>query len=645
MAQLPYYGLNQGNLQMQSTQEVVDEYDGLREGINIAQKYAEQKEAIEANKILSQARSELSINMNKLQQETGLDAEGFTEKVNESLTDYENKIMESVPYSQRDKFTSNFAGIKYGLIEKAGAFEVTAATEKMKNDVNESVEYNANTILSDFTQRQVISEETAEMIDSLNLPESAKNDLKKASNKKYAVSEINALTNINPSALLSNLNNGVYDKDITSEIKAAAINQAKNKIKSNDNESKLMAKQQVESIYNQDMYDVMAGKINETQLKSDVLPKYIGMKKEYNALLDQFNKMQKEGLLLQQTAIDFQDGNLVGSDNVSQTRIDSLYDLQYKSAYEKALADEGERTGQSLMSLDSKTAFSIGKELANNSVAKSGYLPEKFSNTLISKWNSGNISEMEMAATAFYQAKQVNQNLSTSSTMSDNYKEKMMLVGTAVRSGYSAKEIIDMVKTPVDKATSDYRKSTLRTMRNKGKIKGSLDVDGGVVDAQFNNVFDRTFMQTGDADLSKKMGEDYINTNYGMNNIGAGVSDIWEVDRGDINLGHEDGTQKSYRVRGAVMYQPPIKMYSNPTLSTQENMNWMAEDLVDMVKISYPDASYVDIEIENNGVFSLDNRPVYDVYYKGTRMVSDNGSLQYWKPDYVEYRKRKGAKK
>ena len=116
MAQLPYYALNQGNLQLQHPQEVVDEYAPLREGLNQAQKYFEQKEAVEASKIMSKARSDWSIRMNEMQQQAGLDYEGFSEKVNQGLQDYENEIINSVPYSQREKFSADFAGLKYDVL-------------------------------------------------------------------------------------------------------------------------------------------------------------------------------------------------------------------------------------------------------------------------------------------------------------------------------------------------------------------------------------------------------------------------------------------------------------------------------------------------------------------------------------------------
>ena len=135
MAQLPYYALNQGNLQLQHPQEVVDEYAPLREGLSQAQKYFEQKEAVEASMIMSKARSDWSIRMNEMQQQAGLDYEGFSEKVNQGLQDYENEIINSVPYSQREKFSADFAGLKYDMLNKAGEYEVTASADKIKLNV------------------------------------------------------------------------------------------------------------------------------------------------------------------------------------------------------------------------------------------------------------------------------------------------------------------------------------------------------------------------------------------------------------------------------------------------------------------------------------------------------------------------------
>ena len=130
-----------------------------------------------------------------------------------------------------------------------------------------------------------------------------------------------------------------------------------------------------------------------------------------------------------------------------------------------------------------------------------------------------------------------------------------------------------------------------------------------------------------------------MNTNYGKNSIGSGSAGFFDTDDGFVRLGVEN-----VRLRSVTMFQPPIKMYSNPTLSESENVEWMTNDLFYNVREFIPDAKYSNIVIENNNRFSSDGRPVYDVYYNNARLIGKNGSLLYWKPDYEGYIRRKAGK-
>ena len=328
MAQLPYYALTQGNLEMERPQEIVDEYAPLREGLNQAQKYFEQKEAVEASKILSKARSDWSIKMNEMQQQAGLDYEGFSEKVNQGLQDYENEIISSVPFSQREKFSADFAGIKYDMLNKAGAYEITASVEKIKLDMDEIATNYANTILSDPSQYETGVEAFNDTVDGLQVADSVKAGLKKEGAGTLAVAQINALTNINPDYLLSQLKNGYYDSVIDSKQKAAAMNQATNKIKSNANEVKTKMLQMANETYRNDLLRIYTDD-NLKDLDLDAMmanPVYANSPEKIKKLKDAFYKQQDDKHNDRQTVIALGEGRMINPDASQKKSLDYSYD-------------------------------------------------------------------------------------------------------------------------------------------------------------------------------------------------------------------------------------------------------------------------------------------------------------------------------
>lgn len=620
MAQLPYYALTQGNLEMERPQEIVDEYAPLREGLNQAQKYFEQKEAVEASKILSKARSDWSIKMNEMQQQAGLDYEGFSEKINQGLQDYENEIINSVPFSQREKFSADFAGLKYDMLNKAGAYEITASAEKIKLDMDEIATNSANTILSDPSQYETCVEAFNDTVDGLQVADSIKAGLKKEGAGTLAVAQINALTNINPDYLLSQLKNGYYDSVIDSKQKAAAMNQATNKIKSNKLEVKKLVKEKQEQMLNEDMSKVISGEYTETDLVK-LAPKYSNNMSDYDKLWKQYERLEKRGVMVKQTSIDLYDGVIDAADKVDQNRMDVLYDVNVSGISE---GDPNE--------------FNVKRRIANDIVSKGGYLPQSFSVELKYKLNSSNYQDVVDAGVAYYEAKQINPNLITS--LKDNVSDELYYIGAAQAAGKPLKEIVDSLRVSPPEHVAKIREAKFKDMYKNGKIKGDLDVDDIAASNGFDDVTRFWFLRTGDMELAVEMGEEFVNTNYENNIIGSGTAKWYQWGAGDIDLS-EDKFGSYVRAKSMPIFRGPMKEYGSimKGMSNKEKTDYLARDLLKTVSIFIPDAEYGNITITNdNKSFDKETgKPIYLIMYRGAPLLNENNQLVYWKPDLVSY--------
>ena len=281
---LPYFEASMARLNLQEAEPIVDKLAPAKEVLNTVQKFVNQQEEAKTANVLAKARSDWNIKMNKLQQDTGLDAEGFSDKVGDMLLNEEQRYLEQIPLAQRQKFKEQFSTLKYDFLSKANIYENQALANKMVVNVRDTINLNANSIISDYTQRDKLTYQTDAMIDGLNLPKSTADALKKESRETYVISEINALTSFSPETLLKNLNSGLYDKDIDPSKKAVAITQAKNKIKSNEVEAKKIIKEQYEQMFNDDYQNVVSGKYSRLDVVN-LMPKYKNNMKNFDKLL------------------------------------------------------------------------------------------------------------------------------------------------------------------------------------------------------------------------------------------------------------------------------------------------------------------------------------------------------------------------
>jgi hypothetical protein len=610
-------------LNLQEAEPIVDKLAPAKEALNTVQKFVNQQEEAKTANVLAKARSDWNAKMNKLQQDTGLDAEGFSDKVGDMLLHEEQRYLEQIPLAQRQNFKEQFSTLKYDFLSKANIYENQALAEKMVVNVKDTINLNANSIISDYTQRDKLTYQTDAMIDRLNLPKSTADALKKESRETYVISEINALTSFSPETLLKNLNSGLYDKDIDPSKKAAAITQAKNKIKSNEVEAKRMATEQYENEFNSDMVKVVSGEYSKVDLLG-LLPKYKHNMKDFNTLVNRFEQLEKDGFLINQTAINLNEGKLNASDKTDQTGIDMFYATSIESA-----------------GGDNKVSFLAKRDLINKIISKTPYIPKSFSQELRYMKNSSNYQDVVDAGVAYYEAKQINPGLV--SDLSDDDADELYYIGLAKASGKQLREIVDSLRVEISDNIINTRVNSFKKYYKDGKIKGDLDVEDISASNMFEDVARFWYQRTGDLNIAKKMGEDFVNSNYENNVIGTGKAGIFEIDGGDIVLQEDGLTTKSIRAKKSPIFRGPMQEYGSLISghSKQEKMNILAKDLLARVKSETKnwmlEPSYEKITISNDNKHFINGKPGYLVSYDGVPLISEDGDLMYWVPNISEY--------
>ena len=621
---LPYFEASMARLNLQEAEPIVDKLAPAKETLNTVQKFVNQQEEAKTANVLAKARSDWNIKMNKLQQDTGLDAEGFSDKVGDMLLNEEQRYLEQIPLAQRQKFKEQFSTLKYDFLSKANIYENQALAEKMVVNVRDTINLNANSIISDYTQRDKLTYQTDAMIDGLNLPKSTADALKKESRETYVISEINALTSFSPETLLKNLNSGLYDKDIDSSKKAAAITQAKAKIKSNEVEAKKIIKEQNEQIFNDDYQNIVSGKYSRLDV-INLMPKYKNNMKNFDTLLKTYDKLEENGILINQTAIDLDEGKLNGFDKTSKTRINMFYDA----------------SASTLDGQDNAESFLAKRNLTNQIVSKSGFIPDSFSQELRYKMNSSDYMDVANAGVSYYEAKQLNRNVVSS--LKDYEADKLYYIGLAHSSGKNIKDIINILRVEPSTATLSDRTTAFNKMNKDGKIKGDLDVDDVSASNAFDSVVRFWYLQTGDLDMAEKMGEEFVNTNYEYNVIGTGEAGLFEKSE---NIFFKEGNYeygKRVRAKQEPIFRGPMKEYGSliSGRGLEEKRNILARDLLKQTKeamkgwLEIP--SYENITISNDNKRFVNGKPAYLVSYKGIPLINENRELFYWVPDVVGY--------
>ena len=531
---LPYFEASMARLNLQESEPIVDKLAPAKEALNTVQKFVNQQEEAKTANVLAKARSDWNIKMNKLQQDTGLDAEGFSDKVGYMLLNEEQRYLEQIPLAQRQKFKEQFSTLKYDFLSKANIYENQALAEKMVVNVRDTINLNANSIISDYTQRDKLTYQTDDMIDRLNLPKSTADALKKESRETYAISEINALTSFSPETLLKNLNSGLYDKDIDSSKKAAAITQAKNKIKSNEAEARTYRNQYINDMYSNDLarvYDTdnPISDIDLMEIKKDYLK--VGAVDKWEKLYKANENLKKRNMNLLEARNSYLDGTLVASDTKNIKTINALAEQDIKNNPDAAL--------------------SIGRDF----VDRTGYLPDLISTSLLRDMKG--IDKQKKAEAGLYYLNLINSKPDVKDFLGETDRKELIAIGLMASSGMHVNDIDEKMRV---RPSSDMLKSN-RTLWNKREadIVDACPFNDSDVKAEYRKYAYSMFERFGDEDLAKESAKNYVKRIYDEERVGSGYKD-YLFSGGLVGL-DKNAQARHYSKR--VMLHGPFKEYGS----------------------------------------------------------------------------------
>lgn len=610
---LPYFEASMARLNLQEAEPIVDKLAPAKEALNTVQKFVNQQEEAKTANVLAKARADWNVKMNKLQQDTGLDAEGFSDKVGEMLQEEEQRYLSEVPMLQRQKFKEQFSALKYDFLSKAGIYENKALAEKMVVNVKDTINLNANSIISDYTQRSQITKDTDELIDGLGLADSVASALKKESREAYAISEINALTNFSPETLLKNLNNGMYDADIDPTKKAAAINQAKAKIKSNEAEVKTLRAQYVSDMYSNDLarvYDTdnPISDVDLIERKKDYLK--VGAVDKWEKLYKANENLKKRNMNLLEARNSYLDGTLRASDKNSIKTINALAEQDIKNNPDSYL--------------------SIGKKF----VEQTGYLPDLISTSLLR--DSRGADKQKKAEAGLYYLNLTNSKQDVKDFLGETDRKELIAIGLMAASGMHVNDIDEKMRV---RPSADMLKSN-RTLWNKraANIVDECPYDDTDVKAEYRKYAYSMFERFGDEDLAIESAKNYVERMYDEERVGTGYKDSFISD-GLVGI-DKNAQARHYSKR--VMLHGPFKEYGGFYSEKFENKSdiilAMNEDLLLFTKQYYPDATKENITISNRAVLTSDGYQ-YIVEMNGQPLQNLDENVFYpyllWKPDAV----------
>ena len=610
---LPYFEASMARLNLQEAEPIVDKLAPAKEALNTVQKFVNQQEEAKTANVLAKARSDWNIKMNKLQQDTGLDAEGFSDKVGDMLLNEEQRYLEQIPLAQRQKFKEQFSTLKYDFLSKANIYENQALAEKMVVNVKDTINLNANSIISDYTQRDKLTYQTDVMIDRLNLSKSTADALKKESRETYAISEINALTSFSPETLLKNINSGLYDKDIDPSKKAAAITQAKAKIKSNEVEARTYRNQYINDMYSNDLarvYDTdnPISDVDLMEIKKDYLK--VGAVDKWEKLYKANENLKKRNMNLLEARNSYLDGTLVAGNEKSIKTINALAEQDIKNNPDAAL--------------------SIGRDF----VDRTGYLPDLISTSLLRDMKG--IDKQKKAEAGLYYLNLINSKPDVKDFLGETDRKELIAIGLMAESGMHVNDIDEKMRV---RPSSDMLKSN-RTLWNKREadIVDACPFNDSDVKAEYRKYAYSMFERFGDEDLAKESAKNYVKRIYDEERVGSGYKDY-------LFSGGLVGLDKNAQVRHyskRVMLHGPFKeygsFYSEKTQNKADIILAMNEDLLLFAKKYYPDATKENITISNRAVLTSDGyQYIVEMNGQPLQNLDENVSFPYllWKPDAV----------
>ena len=261
---------------------------------------------------------------------------------------------------------------------------------------------------------------------------------------------------------------------------------------------------------------------------------------------------------------------------------------------------------------------------AQSYAEKTNYIPSAFVGKINNMFNSSDPREREVAAKSWYNVKM--NNPQATSSMSNSQSDLLFAYGAGLHQNISLSKLEEQLGAANSDNVIKDREKKLKDIAKKG-IKLDLDVEDIVAKQKSEDIFSSWYMQTGDESVAREMAKNWVNSNYGITRIGLGKSQPGYL--------FDTSALYDWTYPEKEIYQPAELMYSVKDLDEDKNILWLADDLLMTAREVVSDIKYEDIRYTNDLMYDENNKPIYLMTNK------DGIILGRWKPDYVNYRKKK----
>ena len=380
------------------------------------------------------------------------------------------------------------------------------------------------------------------------------------------------------------------------------LKEATNKIKSNKLEVEKRQKDIINETFRNDFFLINEGVTDIDFEKMISNPVYKNDPEKILKLKKVFNTYRESKQNDLQTVIDLEDGLMLNPDKSQKKRLDYAFERLSKE-------------------LGDYTQF---ESSAQSYAEKTNYIPSAFVGKINNMFNSSDPREREVAAKSWYNVKM--NNPQATSSMSNSQSDLLFAYGAGLHQNISLSKLEEQLGAANSDNVIKDREKKLKDIAKKG-IKLDLDVEDIVAKQKSEDIFSSWYMQTGDESVAREMAENWVNSNYGITRIGLGKSQPGYL--------FDTSALYDWTYPEKEIYQPAELMYSVKDLDEDKNILWLADDLLMTAREVVPDIKYEDIRYTNDLMYDENNKPIYLMTNK------DGIILGRWKPDYVNYRKKK----
>lgn len=562
--------------------------------------------------------------------------DGFTER---ALGDFDKDLEATLATAPSDLARSVFqergAQFRAGIGEDAFKFEFEGRLKRRLDDLGQTVNLNANVLVSRPGDFAVVRGETHGAIAAAGLSPEAETGLKRDADQKLALSALNGLMVGDPARVGRELASGAWDKYIAPNVKAAMLRQSENEVEqraakaeSDANKANALYLERLET-------GIVDGSVGlpdiELQESAGLLPPLQAERARQKVIVRDREKINAEKKRAENVA------------RVSAER--PLLDPKAKG--DREAVDDAFAAVSAQWSGEPED---VQRDRAFRWIAEKGIIPSAVESGINAGVRSTDPARRARAADDYARLVQLNPGLKDDLD-ADTIRELEDVVSRverghspeqAARDSVEAAKVSPQIREARAKefeavATSSENFSWLSSQEGYRRNWISRDVN---VTSEMTALFERElkaeYVRSGNLEGARRTAFRTVTARYGATAVGEDVP----VARAAPG---KDGKLRVEIVRGArTMANPPEKYYSVSGLSAEENGKWMNDQLrSDMEAGAWVDGSY-------KGRLSIaphptrkapDGRPAYSVTLLdaegGVNVVRDkNGAPVAWYPDW-----------